>query len=185
MTQILDAGRMIRTVSGRYVDVFDPKPEMFVLSDIAHALSHLCRYGGHVPKFYSVAEHSFHCMERMISTSGWDQWAIEALMHDATEAYLVDLPRPIKREISQYKEIEDKLATVIAQRFRTTFLDSKPVKHIDQEILQWEWDTFVTVDSDFIPLRPNQAKAAFIGAFIGLAKDAGTYEILEKEGALG
>lgn len=81
------------------------------LIDIAHALSNTCRFGGHVSSFYSVAQHS------VLVSSHCKLHPKEGLMHDATEAYLVDVPSPIKQYLSEYKFIETNLARVIGNRF--------------------------------------------------------------------
>lgn len=101
-------GDWIGTRSGTKFYFRDPRPEECKLSDIAFALSNLCRYGGHV-EFYSVAEHSVYvsqCLERWGCSK---EVQLIGLMHDATEAYLVDVPRPIKQDLANYKEIENDL----------------------------------------------------------------------------
>jgi uncharacterized protein len=125
--------RTIKTISGIYVDVFEPKPEMFVIEDIAHALSMIPRWGGHFPFFYSVARHS---REVSFRTKG-DK--LEALMHDASEAYLMDLPRPIKRNMPEYKAIEDGLMMVIAEKFGFQYPLSEETKRADKAELEEEW----------------------------------------------
>ena len=105
-------GSWMMTYSGRPFYPYDLRHEDFHIEDIAHALSMLCRYGGHCRHFYSVAEHSVH-----VSYLVPPEHALTGLMHDATEAYLVDMPRPIKAGFPQYKEMEAKLWTFIAQRF--------------------------------------------------------------------
>ncbi|MCP9764486.1 hypothetical protein [Lacihabitans soyangensis] len=125
--------RTIKTISGIYVDVFEPKPEMFVIEDIAHALSMIPRWGGHFPIFYTVAQHSRNVAWR---TKGD---ILEALMHDSSEAYLMDLPRPIKRNMPEYKAIEDGVMKVIAEKFGFGFPFSKETKAADKAELEDEW----------------------------------------------
>lgn len=105
-------GSWMMTYTGRPFYPYDLRPDDFHIEDIAHALSMLCRYGGHCREFYSVAEHSVH-VSRLVSPRN----ALCGLMHDATEAYLVDMPRPIKVGFPQYKEMEAKLWAHIAARF--------------------------------------------------------------------
>jgi hypothetical protein len=112
MEEKLDAGTKIRTFSGRYIDIFDPNPDDILIEDIAHALSHQCRFGGHIPKFYSVAQHSVFCANNPFISK-----KLEALMHDASEAYLLDIPSPIKPRLTNYHEIENNLMMVIAEKF--------------------------------------------------------------------
>ncbi|MDP1814463.1 MAG: hypothetical protein Q8K92_08440 [Leadbetterella sp.] len=126
--------RTIKTISGIYVDVFEPKPEMFVIEDIAHALSMIPRWGGHYPWFLSVAEHSRAVAYK---TKG-DK--LEALMHDASEAYLMDLPKPIKKNMPEYKAIEDGVMMVIAEKFGFQYPLSEETKLADKVMLEAEWE---------------------------------------------
>lgn len=120
-------GDWIQTFTGRRFYPLDPFPEEVDEFDIAHALSLLCRFGGHVDRFYSVAE---HC----VLMSRWvEQWAhrapqgftgeeirllaLEALVHDATEAFVVDVPRPLKQSLPEYRAIEDRVAVAVWKRF--------------------------------------------------------------------
>jgi hypothetical protein len=81
--------------------------------DIAQALSNLCRYAGHTNRFYSVAEHSVLLSHQF----GDPELAMVALLHDATEAYCVDIPRPLKRMLPDYTKYEEGLWRVIARAF--------------------------------------------------------------------
>ena len=139
MSENLHTTDCIRTFSGRYMSVFEPTLDMIDVEDIAHALSHICRWGGHVPRFYSVGEHSVHCADLINDQSQ----AFEALMHDASEAYLVDVPRPIKHKLCEYKTIEDNLMKLIAEKFGFKYPLSEEVKIIDNVLLQMEWDGIV------------------------------------------
>jgi len=100
------------TISGKLVDPFDLKAKDVDIIDIAHSLSHLCRFAGHIKEFYSVAQHSVR-----VANACPVEHRLEALLHDATEAYLVDLPRPIKVRLKNYQETEERAWTVIAKRF--------------------------------------------------------------------
>src|SRR5690349_6806238 len=94
----------ITTHSGVQFDLLKPDPSVVHLEDIAHALSHLCRYTGHCNRFYSVAEHSV-IVSLMVPPSE-PKLAMQGLLHDATEAYVNDLARPLKDLLPEYKEIE-------------------------------------------------------------------------------
>src|SRR5665811_1025646 len=89
----------IRTFTGIYMNVFEPTPEMISIEDIAHALTMQCRFGGHLPDFYSVAQHSLNCSYLIDNP----KLKLTALLHDASEAYLLDIPRPIKNNLNNYK----------------------------------------------------------------------------------
>jgi hypothetical protein len=128
-------GDWIQTFTGVEFYPLDPRPEEICIEDIAHALSNQCRYSGHVKHFYSVAEHSIRVLE--LCPREWHAWA---LLHDAAEAYLVDLPRPVKRysEIGRlYREAEDLLMIAICERFGLTWQDPmpEPVERADKAML--------------------------------------------------
>lgn len=129
----------IRTFTGTDFTVFDPKPEQIFIEDIAHALSQLCRYGGHCDPFYSVAQHSI-----IASYLIEPKFALDALCHDFSEAYIMDLPRPIKYQIEQYRNMEDKLYSVIAEKFNLPQIIPDDVHMIDSLMIkEFEWDYFM------------------------------------------
>jgi hypothetical protein len=147
------------------MDVFEPRPDMICIEDIAHALSNLCRFGGHTQDFYSVADHCIRTqnhfkdpMDRMM-----------ALMHDASEAYLMDFPRPIKNEMPVYKQIEDRLMEAIAQRFNFNWPMTREVKEADEYMLHYEWENKV-LKNTFTSLSPFDAKHLFMKYFIEIEK---------------
>lgn len=106
-------GDWLQTYTGRQFWPLDPRPEEIFIEDIAHHLSMLCRYAGAVTRFYSVAEHSVH-VSRYVSAAN----APWGLLHDAPEAYLVDVPRPVKRSLPQYEAIESQLMAAVSRRFK-------------------------------------------------------------------
>jgi hypothetical protein len=124
-------GNWMQTYTGLRFYPTAPSPDDVVIEDIAHALSLICRYGGHVDRFYSVAE---HCL--LLSHYVAPEHAEWALLHDATEAYVGDMVRPLKLQIPQYRVIEDHLMAVIATRFDMAG-DEIPdeVKSVDSRIL--------------------------------------------------
>ena len=86
----------VETFTGQYLNVRAPSPDRINLEDIAHALGNICRYGGHCRVFYSVAEHAVFVSER-VKRQGWSKvLQLAALHHDDSEAYLGDIPRPLK-----------------------------------------------------------------------------------------
>ncbi len=131
-------GNWMQTFTGRAFWPADPRPEDVDVEDIAHALSMQCRYGGHAKRFYSVAEHSF-----LISCSVPREDQLWGLLHDASEAYLVDIPRPVKylpgfREA--YLQLESGLMAVICERFGLRGTMPETVKLADNRILLDERD---------------------------------------------
>lgn len=128
-----DRGDWMQLYSGKRYHPLDPRVEDIDPLDIAHALSMLCRYGGHITRFYSVAE---HCI--LMSLAVPPQDALAALLHDATEAYVVDVPRPVKRYIPDYKAIEARVWSVIARRFGIPEELPESVHDADNRILRNE-----------------------------------------------
>lgn len=148
--------------SGILFDVFNPRLEDIGEEDIAHGLSHLCRFGGHSPKFYSVAQHSVLGSQE----EGTPLEQMEFLFHDGSEAFLIDLPRPIKRQIPEYRNIENKLLELIFKRFNLRFPLSERVHEIDNKLVRFEYDKFfVNVDENFEFWTPEEAKRRFLARF--------------------
>ncbi len=165
MKENLNAVRSIRTISGQYVNVFEPNPDTLLIEDIAHALSNQCRFGGHLPEFYSVAQHSLLCYE-----IAPDEFKYDALMHDASEAYLLDFPKPIKVEMPQYNEVEHNLMMVLAKKFNFNYPKSPAVENVDVHLLNWEWNVIMlqNMDNGFPKIRcmqPQEAREEFLKAY--------------------
>ena len=109
----------IETFTGRFFDVANPQVKDVCIDDIAHALGNLCRYGGHCKEFYSVAEHSILTTQiaATIDPSNSIRLLLLCLLHDAAEAYLIDVPRPVKIQLPAYNAIEEKVMKVIYEHF--------------------------------------------------------------------
>jgi len=168
-------GGWIQTYTGGKIYPLDARADEIDISDIAHSLSMQCRYNGHCETFYSVAEHCV-LLSRLVDPEN----AFAALMHDASEAYLTDIPRPIKPGLLNYKEIENKLMNVIALKYGFTWPPPLQVTEYDMRILNdereqnmWksihEWDDYgekLGVELKF--WSPEKAEQKFINAFIKL-----------------
>ena len=126
-------GDWIKTFSGLKMYPLDPRPEEISLTDIAHALSNICRYTGHCREFYSVAQHSVY-----VSVYASEANAMWGLMHDASEAYLCDIARPVKRFLSGYHEAEDNLMKCIAEKFGMSWPMPEEIKTLDNRFLMAE-----------------------------------------------
>lgn len=128
-------GDWMQTFSGGQFWPMDPRVEEVRAIDIAHSLSMQCRYAGHCLQFYSVAEHSV-LMTRWLHGVG-ESHAVQkwALLHDAAEAYLVDVPRPVKPFLPGYKEAESAVMLAVAQRFGLSGDMPSVVKDADNRIL--------------------------------------------------
>ncbi|ALA47908.1 hypothetical protein ABE137_12115 [Brevibacillus laterosporus] len=131
-------GDYIQVNSGRYFYVLDPRPEDITIQDIAHSLANICRFTGHGDRFYCVGEHSILCarIARKLGYSTLQQ--LYCLLHDGSESVVNDLAKPVKQNIPQYKEVEDRIMTVIwevAGLPKPTEEDYKLVKLIDNTML--------------------------------------------------
>lgn len=126
----------IETSTGLKFDILDPQPEMIEIADIAHALSLLCRFTGHTKYFYSVGQHSLHC-----SFLVPEEDMLWALMHDASEAYIGDMNRPLKhfsKAGEYYQEVEVKVQNAICQKFGLSLEEPKSVRIADNQMLYAE-----------------------------------------------
>jgi len=128
----------IRTFTGKYVNVFDPDPATIDIIDIAHALAKEQRWGNHLSKNYSVAQHSIICSE-LVPTEN----KFTALMHDSTEAYLRDLCSPIKKKLIGYKDLENSLMKHLADIFGFEYPLPERVKEADAFMLKREWNALM------------------------------------------
>jgi hypothetical protein len=103
----------IMTHSRIMFDPLHPDVEKIRIGDIAHALSLLCRANGHFPWFYSVGQHCVNCAREAQARGYTRRVQLACLLHDASEAYLADVTRPVKKELPRYVEIEKSLQEVI------------------------------------------------------------------------
>lgn len=177
-------GDWIQTWTLRQFWPLDPRVEDVDLRDIAHALSMVCRFTGHVNEFYSVAQHSVLVSRRaedIAFAAGRDSLlhARWGLLHDASEAYLVDVARPVKRlpEMAAYRNAESVVQRVICERFGLPTAEPEFVKIADGEILyteardlfsgvhpSWQWG-FEPLPQRIRPMSPEMAERAFLARF--------------------
>lgn len=171
-------GDWVQTYTGRQYWPVDPSVDDVHIIDIAHSLSMVCRYGGHCREFYSVAEHCFH-----VSTMVPPEHALHALLHDATEAYCLDVPRPLKPFLTNYRMIEARNWLVICERFGINPDMPAEVTQADHDILLTEkkrllgaspaqWVVPGAVERDNPPpiwcLTPARAERVFLDRFRAL-----------------
>lgn len=169
-------GGLIATYSGRVINPLDPDPAAIVIEDIAHALSNSCRFTGHVKKFYSVAEHSVR-----VSNILPPELALTGLLHDASEAYLSDMARPVKAQPAFgdiYKKFEAQLEEVIAGVFGLTYPFPPKVKEADTILLRTEQrdlmpPTFRHEGAEYLdhtiePWSPEDAEVRFLERYAQL-----------------
>jgi len=142
-------GDTIRLRSGKYLDLLDPQPDQITLGDIACGLARQCRFGGQIESFYSVAEHSYHCARVALDAGLTTETQIAALMHDAAEAFICDLQKPLKEMISGYDLIESRIMRVIAEKFQIDFnAEFGDVKKIDRAMLIAERRRLFSADNE-------------------------------------
>lgn len=167
---------VILTYSGVKFDILDPDPSDVKLIDIAHSLARLCRFTGHTAKFYSVAEHCVR-MSHMVS----EEYAMWALLHDATEAYVGDMSMPLKRQpcMAPYRRAEYRVWVAICKRFDINPIEPVCVKNADREICKQEGHQLIDgwwrqpPNVEFKPLEcwsPRTANAAYIARYYELAE---------------
>lgn len=150
-TGLTNNGRYsIVTSSNCYLDLADPRPEDICFDDIAGGLSRICRFAGQVPKFYSVAQHSINCVALARKVGINDKSLLLAiLMHDAAEAYLGDISRPLKMLVPGFKAVERRVLGVIWEKFEIRHpIDSDIIKVIDNGVLFAEKRAFFSKIKD-------------------------------------
>ena len=166
----------ITTVTGIHFYPLNPNPKDIDIEDIAHALSLICRANGHFRHFYSVAQHCIACAEEAIERGYSPEVILGCLLHDASEAYLCDVTRPVKKHIPQYLQAEEKLQEVIWKRFigrELTDAEKKLIFEIDDDILSMEFHLLMPEDlnEDYRKLQgsytceyqdPQEVKSRFI-----------------------
>ncbi|MGE3509779.1 MAG: hypothetical protein AB7N65_12940 [Vicinamibacterales bacterium] len=173
---------LLQTFSGRTFAPLAPTTTDVALEDIAHALSHLCRFGGHVRTFYSVAQHAV-----LVSHALPPEFALWGLLHDASEAYLVDLPTPVKvtGPLAGYRGVETLIQRTIYQAFGLSGEEPAAVHVADLQLLVLEARALLHPDgaarvaadapADLVlppiriePVAPARAKHGFLARFEAL-----------------
>ena len=126
----------------------EPQMEDIKIEDIAHALSLMCRANGHYTEFYSVGAHCLNCYDEAVARRETPRIRMACLLHDASEAYLSDITRPVKKNLEKYLEIEERLQNLIYEKFVGEPLNEyerQMVKTIDDALLYWEFYEFTAV----------------------------------------
>lgn len=141
---MVNEGNYIETISGKVIAIPNTGLSQIDIFDIAHALSYQPRFAGHTKQFYSVAEHSIN-VAKLVPR----EWKLQALLHDATEAYLCDIPTPFKAMMPQYKELEKHLWYAIAKRFGVPYEMDQSVKDADAVMLMTERDALKPIHGDW------------------------------------
>jgi 5'-nucleotidase len=176
----------IQTFTGLRFSPLEPDPEAIAIEDIAHGLAHHCRFGGHAATYYSVGQHSCVVADAVRERGGGRDTVLYALLHDASEAYLGDLPHPVKHRSefgALYREIEEPLQTAILTRFGLAAAPPPLVKEVDRAALAaerallmrpaddawWpELDGVAPLEVELVPWLPPQSETEFLTRFEAL-----------------
>jgi hypothetical protein len=157
---------IIRTHTGKYLEVARPDGEDICIEDIAHGLSLHTRWGGQCPLFFSVAEHSIVMSIEAEKHGATPLQCLAVLLHDASEAYLGDMPKPIKDLLPDYQKLERGLTAAITQAFQlpTDPATARLVVDLDREALEDEWTKFFSEHGQHhtAPLPPATAEELFL-----------------------
>lgn len=155
----------INTISAGKFSIFEPKIEQIEIKDIARGLSNNSHFGGHCPKFFSIAQHSILVFQLYINDQGIDydtEIGLLALLHDAPEAYIGDMIKPLKIHFPAFKEIENKIMSVIAEKFHLDLSKMDLIKKYDLKAQQIEYDNFYKGGEYLIYLSPEAAYEEFL-----------------------
>ncbi len=154
ITTVLDSpafgcvNNTIRLRSGLYLDLADPQPEQFSFGDVAGALSKICRFGAQIDQFYSVAEHCYWCAKVGQREGLSLSVQVALLMHDAAEAFIGDVVKPLKIMLPDYKVVEHRMEAAIANKFGIDVDSCKSaVRKIDMEMLICERRKLFSADN--------------------------------------
>ena len=136
----------ITTYMGEDFTPLTPNKNQIHIEDIAHALSMMCRANGHFIRFYSVAQHSMDCANEAKARKLTPRVQAACLLHDASEAYLSDITRPVKQYLPNYSAIEKRLQNMIYSKFLGLPLSAEEVAHvkqIDKDMLVCEFNVLM------------------------------------------
>ena len=141
----------ITTYTGKHFNPVSPDPDLVCIEDIAHALSLICRGNGHVKTFFSVGQHCINCAKEAEARGLSARMVLACLLHDASECYLSDVPRPLKQNMKKYKEYENHLLDVIYTKFLGFTLnidEEKLIKEIDNALLWYDLKYLLDEESE-------------------------------------
>ncbi|MGN0346001.1 MAG: hypothetical protein ACI4DU_01830 [Lachnospiraceae bacterium] len=175
----------LKTYTGYHVDPLNPKEEDIHIRDIAHALSLNCRGNGQTSHFYSVAQHCINCAKEAKYRNYSPDIQLGCLLHDAAEAYLSDLIRPIKQMMDGYQKMEENFLNVVINKYGLSHLtvdDWEKIKEVDDDLLMYDlvellneplpesgYHIMHTPDISFRPF--DEVEREYLELFSGLKND--------------
>jgi len=152
ITDSMTTHSYIVTYKGEKFTPLNPDPMQIHIEDIAHALSLMCRANGHIDYFFSIAQHSMNCAIEAKARGYSAHMQLACLIHDASEAYISDITRPVKQYLLDYKLIERRLQDTVYKRFLGTVLkeeETELVQDIDNDMLLCEFDALMRTKKVF------------------------------------
>ena len=168
----------ITTYTGHKFDPMAPQMETLNIRDIAHALSLTCRGNGHVKQFFSVGQHCIMCAREAKARGYSKRVVLGCLLHDASEAYMSDVPRPFKEVLPEYVCLEEKLIDLIYTRFIGSTLseeEMKLVSMVDDAVLYydmlelfgvtWGEKTVLEIEPDYTILPFEEVEQTYLELF--------------------
>jgi 5'-deoxynucleotidase YfbR-like HD superfamily hydrolase len=179
----IEKNMYVSTYLGNRFYPLGPRIDRVAIEDIAHGLAFQCRFNGQTCEFYSVAQHSL-----VVASLVGDELKLAALLHDAAEAYLGDMVKPLKLLLPAFAAIEDRVTEIIATAFKLDFGNYRPIKEADLVALATEkrdlmphsveeWTYIEGVEplpGPIKPMNPFEAKAAFLNEFQRLSNIGST-----------
>lgn len=180
----------ITTATGRHFYFEDPQPDQIDIADIAYALSHTNRWGGHCYPALSVAQHSVMVADALLRCRATQLVQLQGLMHDSAEAYLGDVPTPIKSKLPEYSAMELLVTDVIFRKWGIPMPMDPQVHLMDVEMRKWEFRDLM-LGEGMLPdgnhptyhvWTPLESEAAFVGRFYDLTMALGS-DLLRSEAA--
>lgn len=179
----MPAANFIETFMAEAFEPMRPDPSKILISDIAHALSHICRFNGHTREFYSVAEHSVRVSWLLQDLEESKRVQLWGLLHDASEAYLCDVPSPLKAlpTFEAYRVAEGVVQGAVCERFGITKKMPDAVARADRALLateardlmpfvpeHWGGIEVEALVERITPWQPTEAKRKFMRRFCEL-----------------
>lgn len=179
-------GNWIATYTGRWIEPLNPDPDAINIMDIAHSLAMQCRFTGHTREFYSTAQHSV-LVSRLVPA----ELALWGLLHDASEAYVSDIARPVKHAVAEfgtiYREVEERLSHAVAIKFGLEWPEPEAIKVADKMMLRAEQRDLMANDPNpgdiwdgkVIPWTPTESEKNFLEEFDKLRYPAAYAEMYD------